>query len=45
MTQVDCPLEKKVTAEEVCPYTRADPNLSVSRGQLKEKLWIVTLTP
>ena len=45
MAQVDCPLEKKVTAEEICPCPRAETNLSISGGQLKEKLRILTLTP
>jgi hypothetical protein len=35
---------KKVTAEEVCPYPRAAPNLRISGGKLKEKLGILTLT-
>jgi hypothetical protein len=44
MAQVGSSLEKKVTAEEICPYPRAAPNLSISGGQLKEKLRIMTLT-
>jgi hypothetical protein len=33
-------MEKKVNAEEVCPFPSDAPNLGISGGQLKEKLRI-----
>jgi len=45
MAQVESSMEKKVAAEEVCPYRRAAYNLRISGGNLKEKLRILALIP